>query len=74
MDDILALVRASLNAPVSTQDGTQDTERQYPAMVGTVHTDEWVAYEDAETGANDIEFDDTGEGVGVEGDLDMDDD
>ena len=77
MDDVLTLVSASLQAPIATPNETPDF--QYPAMDEVVHTkgqEGWVAYGDAETGVvvNEIEFDDTGEGVGVEGDLDMDDD
>lgn len=76
MDDILALVRTSLGAPTPSLNETQDTQPQYQSMdeMDIEGQDEWITYVDPENDANNIVFDDTGEGMGVEGDLDMDDD
>ncbi|KAH7919067.1 hypothetical protein BV22DRAFT_1115309 [Leucogyrophana mollusca] len=73
MNDLLAVVSKSLDAESSTVDGEDDpVENNLHFDAGGVEVygeqDDWGA------DANDIEFDDTGEGMGVEGDLDVDDD
>ncbi|KAJ3481710.1 hypothetical protein NLI96_g7479 [Meripilus lineatus] len=74
MDDILSTVRSSLNEP-STQPLVQE-----PQAVGVeedIVPEPEFDTEDAEGweyDANEVLFDDTGEGAGVEGDLDVDDD
>ncbi|KAJ8496139.1 hypothetical protein ONZ45_g2287 [Pleurotus djamor] len=70
MEEITTLVQTSLS---SSSSGTQ------PATIGNAPIVQPVLYEDddaygEEDGYNDMQFDDTGEGVGVEGDLDVDDD
>jgi hypothetical protein len=73
MDEILTLVRASLSAPdpliLASRDPVDfsqpNPQVEYPAAAAEA----WDAYLDV---ADD--FDDTGEGVGVEGDLDTNDD
>lgn len=70
MDEILTHVQSSQT--ISAQ----------PALNGlTSHTEEVVfeenhnwGYEDADAIVDEGDFDDTGEGAGVEGDLDMEDD
>jgi len=77
MDDILNLVKSSLSQPAvpamnGADQGTADhAELQYPSADAQVYSEDatWEDYQ-----ANDVVFDDTGEGAGVEGDLDMDDD
>ncbi|KAH9950682.1 RNA polymerase Rpb4-domain-containing protein [Amylocystis lapponica] len=82
MDDMLATVRSSLSesavlaVPVTTDIhaeafGGGDTNMTYSTEDAQVYAEDntaWV-YD-----ANEIIFDDTGEGMGVEGDLDMNDD
>jgi hypothetical protein len=71
--EILTLVRASLSAPdpliLASRDRVDPSQpnpqAEYPAAVAEA----WDAYLDVAD-----EFDDTGEGVGVEGDLDTNDD
>ncbi|KAJ7596597.1 RNA polymerase Rpb4-domain-containing protein [Mycena floridula] len=67
MEDILGLVKASLISKTVSDDpagGTMEFSEQ------TVAQKSW----DPEDGIDEMEFDDTGEGAGVEGDLDMEDD
>ena len=73
MDEILALVRDSLSAPdpliLASRDRVDpsqpNTQTEYPSAAAEA----WDTYMDVAD-----EFDDTGEGVGVEGDLDTNDD
>ena len=72
MDAILSVIRKSLSAPSASS--TVDMEpSEYPVAsaddVEEVYTEEqnWEETYDA----NEMIFDDAGEGVGVEGDLDM---
>ena len=74
MDDILTTVRSSLIDPLNS---TSDAPHDVDMAVGAEAPEVEVYTEDAEGweyDANDIVFDDTGEGAGVEGDLDVDDD
>jgi hypothetical protein len=76
MDDILSVVRASLaNPPPPTGAAAATATSKSPTQI--------VVEEEQSWDDNDIEnmfdpsevlFDDTGEGAGVEGDLDMEDD
>ncbi|KAI0326232.1 hypothetical protein GY45DRAFT_1339600 [Cubamyces sp. BRFM 1775] len=80
MEDILAAVKTSLSEPHSTINGTSEGGNAAQALQAesTVYTEYEEEYtQDAEQwdyDANEVVFDDTGEGAGVEGDLDMDDD
>jgi len=74
MEDVLTVVRSSLKGPTPT-----DTETQGAGGGGgqaVFYSEEQVYQEEMrwENDANDLEFDDVGEGAGVEGDLDVDDD
>ncbi|OCH90417.1 hypothetical protein OBBRIDRAFT_793281 [Obba rivulosa] len=74
MDDILSLVKSSLSEPtIPAANGTavDDIQLQYPSEEAHVYQEEatWEDYQ-----VNEVVFDDTGEGAGVEGDLDADDD
>lgn len=72
MDDILSTVRSSLNESVPNTSETasgnavETYEEQAQVEVYQEEADEWYDRGD--------EFDDTGEGAGVEGDLDKEDD
>lgn len=71
MDNILTHVRSSLSIPpqpLLTENGQNDTE-EHVREAWDADVDEEQVYD-----ANEIVFDDRGEGAGVEGDLDMDDD
>ncbi|TCD65826.1 hypothetical protein EIP91_002176 [Steccherinum ochraceum] len=67
MDDILSSVRASLAELAAPVDATNAHDDQVQLEVYNEDTEGWE-YEQGD------EFDDTGEGAGVEGDLDKDDD
>ncbi len=74
MDEILSTVRSSLteSKPATanqSQDMQVDPEQETPGAELYVEDAEGWEYD-----ANVIVFDDTGEGAGVEGDLDVDDD
>ncbi|CAL1713585.1 unnamed protein product [Somion occarium] len=72
MQDILSTVRASLIEAVSSAEPTHA-----PAEVGFYQEPVQAVYQEAETweyDANEIVFEDNGEGAGVEGDLDIDED
>ena len=73
MDDILSTVRSSLNestaaaaSKATSGDAVETYEEQAQVQVYQEEADEWYDQGD--------EFDDTGEGAGVEGDLDKEDD
>ena len=72
MDEILSTVRSSLVkptvAPNASQDMVIEPEQETPGAEVYVEDAEGWEYD-----ANEIVFDDTGEGMGVEGDLDVDD-
>ncbi len=69
MEEVLEVVRESLSMTPSSsmkpQDGTPLVHK------GHDYDEGWG---DAEADLNDAEFDDTGEGAGVEGDLEADED
>ena len=71
IDEILDVVRSSLREPpppplVADADPDAQTSQE------EIYVDEAVTWEEYE--ANQDEFDDTGEGAGIEGDLEADDD
>jgi hypothetical protein len=80
MDEILTHVRSSLKSPAPATNVVPNANATDAAIVYV--EEQWDTYVDvdadgdvdADTVANEIVFDDTGEGAGVEGDLDMDDD
>lgn len=81
MDDILTVVRESLNAPPTAVSSTSDAnpELVYPLDEPQIYTEEeqeqvqsWNVEQMFDP--NEMLFDDTGEGAGVEGDLDMEED
>ena len=80
MDDILTAVKSSLSESHPTVNGTSEGGNAAQALQAesTVYTEYEEEYtQDAEQweyDANEVVFDDTGEGAGVEGDLDMEDD
>lgn len=72
MDEILSIVSRSLSATAETAPG-----QSVPSSNGPTYTETVNAYEVEQGWDHDAEnavFDDMGEGVGVEGDLDMEDD
>ena len=79
MDDILSAVKSSLSETHPTVNGTSeggnaDQTLKAESTVYTEYEDEFT--QDAEQwdyDANEVVFDDTGEGAGVEGELDMED-
>ncbi|KAI0642947.1 HRDC-like protein [Trametes meyenii] len=79
MDDILAAVKSSLSEPAAVINGAPSDEGSAQAMqVETTYAEYTEDYaqgaEHWEYDANEVVFDDTGEGAGIEGDLDVDDD
>ncbi|EMD39643.1 hypothetical protein CERSUDRAFT_103640 [Gelatoporia subvermispora B] len=79
MDSMLSLVKASLSEPAApTVNGAPDdagagnARLQYPSGNAQVVYEEETTWQDYQV--NEEVFDDTGEGAGIEGDLDMDDD
>ncbi|THH17259.1 hypothetical protein EW146_g3511 [Bondarzewia mesenterica] len=74
MEDILSNVRASLSEP-ATASGTS-AQRHIAGSQALFPVEQQTYEEDAEweLDANDVEFVDAGEGAGVEGDLDIEDD
>ncbi|KAI0629977.1 HRDC-like protein [Trametes polyzona] len=79
MEDILNTVKSSLAEPAATVNGTSGGEDASHSMqVETTYTEYAEEYtQDAEQwdyDANEVVFDDTGEGAGIEGDLDVEDD
>lgn len=75
MDEILSTVRASLTEPQPapttnvSPDMVVESEQETPGAEVYVEDAEGWEYD-----ANEVVFDDTGEGAGVEGDLDVEDD
>lgn len=72
IDEMLDMVRSSLSQPPNPEtaaahepsDGAHGTEED-------VYMDEAITWDEYQV--HDVEFDDTGEGAGVEGDLDVQD-
>ena len=74
MDGILNTVKASLQDPALN---TAVNGQPAPQVDTVVYSEYQQDYDDAqqwEYDANEVIFDDHGEGVGIEGDLDVDDD
>lgn len=69
MDEILGMVSKSLSATTATTPSQSASSTNGPRTV-----DEYELVRDWEHDTEDAEFDDLGQGVGVEGDLDMEDD
>lgn len=77
MDEILGVVRSSLSEPaIQPQNQAQGAGQGAETYQGGyTYTETGEAYaEEWDYEANEQVFDDTGEGAGVEGDLDMDED
>lgn len=76
MEDLLAAVSKSLNekAPEHPNGTVVAPEVKQTRDEDAVEVYEGADQETWEYDANAMEFDDTGEGAGVEGDLDVDDD
>ena len=77
MDEILDIVRSSLSEPAAQpQTVAQGADQGAGTYQGdyTYTGTEGVYAEDWDYEANEQVFDDTGEGMGVEGDLDVDED
>jgi hypothetical protein len=83
MEDILTIVRASLDKDASAPaPDPSEHHNQLPRVTGAqqqIFTDEEQTWGDHDDGQhmfdpNEVLFDDTGEGAGVEGDLDMEED
>ena len=83
MEDILSVVRASLVTPAPTTIPTTEEDAD-AGGAPQIFLEEEQKWDDDEGGGGGVEelvyphdseylFDDTGEGVGVEGDLDMED-
>ena len=79
MDSILDSVKASLQEPAAGRNTTGAVEGQVPVHDMQIDAVVYSEYQDFDEqqwdyDANDVVFDDHGEGVGIEGDLDVDDD
>ena len=80
MEDILSVVRASLEPSSSHLNPPEISTTSVPAQgdqqVFVQEEQSWDNVDDVEQvfDPSEVLFDDTGEGVGVEGDLDMEDD
>ena len=75
MEEVLEVVRESLTTLPSSTQGDDSTEQRVTAPTSTNgHLDDEEGWDDAEADMDDVEYDDTGEGAGVEGDLEADDD
>lgn len=72
MDEILGVVSRSLSATAATTSAQSASSTNGPTYTETVDT--YEVEQGWEHDAEDAEFDDVGEGIGVEGDLDMEDD
>lgn len=73
MEEILAHVQTT-TAPSVPGVTTVNEQTDFSERIIYEENQDWASgYEDAEAIADDGDFDDTGEGVGVEGDLDMED-
>ena len=79
MDDILSVVRASLATHPTIGDVATVTSEPKPSTQIFIEEEQsWDDHDNKEMGhvfdQNEVLFDDTGEGAGVEGDLDMEED
>ncbi|RPD56088.1 hypothetical protein L226DRAFT_509895 [Lentinus tigrinus ALCF2SS1-7] len=79
MDDILSTVKASLREPAPAVNGTTNGEEHQQAMLveHVVYSEYQEHYQDTnhwDYDATEVVFDDTGEGAGIEGDLDVEED
>ena len=76
IEDMLTIVRSSLSEPVVSHNGANGMADEEPAPEQVYYSEE--NYMDDANGwdhdANEVVFDDTGEGAGIEGDLDVEDD
>lgn len=72
MDEILGIVSKSLSATTSTTSPQSAFLNNEPTNIVTV--DVYQVEQEWEHDTEDVEFDDLGEGVGLEGDLDIEDD
>lgn len=72
MDEILGMVSKSLSPTAATTPAQNASSTNGPTYTETVAP--YAVEQGWEYDAEDAEFDDLGEGVGVEGDLDMEDD
>ena len=71
IDEMLDVVRSSLSEPAAPPPvAPLDLSGHEVEEAG--HAEETIIFDEYEV--HDVEFDDTGEGAGVEGDLDVDDD
>lgn len=77
IDDILSTVRASLVDPASNTEGVVPAT-EYAVQEQMTYAEEDVVYTEGAEGweqdTDEVLFDDTGEGMGVEGDLDVEED
>ncbi|KAI0763527.1 HRDC-like protein [Trametes elegans] len=78
MDTILSAVKASLSEPPSVNGtsnyGVAQGEVMHVETTYTEYTEDYTQDQQWDYDANEVVFDDTGEGAGIEGDLDVDDD
>ena len=75
IDDMLHTVRSSLTQPASAQvDPSADVTGEAAPEQYFYSEDTYMEEDRWDNDANDVVFDDTGEGAGIEGDLDVDDD
>ncbi|KAN0087646.1 RNA polymerase Rpb4 domain containing protein [Tylopilus felleus] len=72
MDEILGIVSKSLSATTSTTPPQSAFLNNEPTNIVTVNV--YQVEQEWEHDTEDVEFDDLGEGVGLEGDLDIEDD
>ncbi|KAF7799435.1 hypothetical protein EIP86_010670 [Pleurotus ostreatoroseus] len=74
IDDILGVVKSSLSeAASSTPTAAQRNPQQNHEAEELLYPED-TEWQDGEYDANDVVFDDSGEGAGIEGDLEADDD
>ena len=79
MDEILNAVKGTLREPAPAVNGTSNgvepsQAMQVDAAVYSEYQEDYHEEGQWDYDANDVVFDDTGEGAGIEGDLDVDDD
>ncbi|KIL67759.1 hypothetical protein M378DRAFT_196791 [Amanita muscaria Koide BX008] len=79
MDEVLTLVQSSLNTPVATAANGQ-VESHEPAVHQQIIAEpiddenDWTTFDDIDAIGEEEQYDDTGEGTGIEGDLEMNED
>lgn len=79
MEDILNTVKESLHARAVPVNGTVESTRstqgaQADAVVYSEYQEDYQADGQWDYDSNEVVFDDAGEGVGIEGDLDVEED